>query len=91
MSNQEQKELKGLIRELYKKTEDQHQVFTESINEIKKTLDSQTEQLNELKPVAEVYQSFTGAGKLMKGFLTWVVIPLTTILGLYLGIKNLFK
>lgn len=91
MSRDEEKKLSDLLRELHKKTEDQHKIFTDSIREINQKLDSQTAQLEELKPVAEVYQSFSGAGKLMKGFLTWIVFPSSAVIGLYFGIKNLFK
>lgn len=92
------KNLIKLIEGLHKKTEDQHKLFTQSIDDIKTDLGKlreetakQTVKLVELQPVAEVYQSFTGAGKLMKGFLTWVVFPASAVIGLYFGIKSLFK
>lgn len=98
MSKEDEKKLEELVRELHRKTEVQHALFTESIQEIKDDLtkikqetSKQTEQLNDLQPVAEVYQSFSGAGKLMKGFLTWVVFPSSAVIGLYFGIKSLFK
>ena len=98
MSREEEKNLIKIIEDLHRKTETQHALFTQSIQEIKDDLtkikqetSKQTEQLNELQPVAEVYQSFSGAGKLMKGFLTWVVFPSSAVIGLYFGIKSLFR
>lgn len=98
MSKQEETALIKIIEELHLKTETQHALFTKSIQEIKDDLTKikqetsrQTEQLNELQPVAEVYQSFSGTGKLMKGFLTWVVFPASAVIGLYFGVRNLFK
>lgn len=98
MSGHEEKNLIKIIEDLHKKTEAQHVLFTQSIEGIKSDLSKlreetarQTEKLVELQPVAEVYQSFSGAGKLMKGFLTWVVFPSSAVIGLYFGIKNLFK
>lgn len=98
MSNKEETALIKLIEGLHQKTEKQHELFTESINTLKDDLKhlreettKQTKQLTDLQPVAEVYQSFSGAGKLMKGFLTWVVFPASAVIGLYFGVKNLFK
>ncbi len=84
MSKEEEKNLIRIIESIDKKTEAQHELFTQAIQEI-------NEKLDELKPVAEVYQAFAGFGSIAKGFLTWVIIPLSVIFGLFLTIKNLFK
>lgn len=91
MSKNEEDNLIELMKAIHQKTEDQHAMFTTSINEIKTTLDRQTEQLNELKPVADVYKAFAGFGSIAQGFLKWVIIPSSIVIGLFLSIRNLFK
>lgn len=91
MSKQEENTLIALMKEINTRTEKQHEIFTKSIEEIQLKLDSQTKQLDDLKPVADVYKAFAGFGSIAKGFLTWVVIPLSVVFGLFLTIKNVFK
>lgn len=80
MSGDERAQLKKMFEEFSKKQEEAHKNFDEKLKEIKEQID----------PIAEVYGYFKGFGSISLGFLKYVVIPLSAVIGLYVAIKNNF-
>ena len=80
MSGEERQQLKKMFEDFSKKQEEAHKNFDEKLKEIKEQID----------PIAEVYGYFKGFGSISLGFLKYVVIPLSAVIGLYVAIKNNF-
>lgn len=94
MSGDERAQLKKMFEEFSEKQELAHKDFQDKLKEIKDQIGPFENKLKEIKdqidPIAEVYGYFKGFGSISLGFLKYVVIPLSAVIGLYVAIKNNF-
>jgi uncharacterized protein Yka (UPF0111/DUF47 family) len=81
MSNEERDTLRELLETYHEGHQKAHEEMMDKIKSLNEKID----------PIVDVYSQFAGFGSVAKGFFTWVVIPVSVVIGIWLTILQIFK
>ncbi len=88
MSGGELQQILRAIEENRVERDEQHVKFTERLNALEKKID---EQFITIKPIADTYDKFQGFGSVVRWTFTFVVIPISVLMGIILSYRNLHR